>query len=71
MHQRLPYKLRQTQEIIKRKQVDKEWWQNKWLNNQWSSGLRIAVPCPRGENAGGGGEGTRPNFFLVSKVADV
>ena len=71
MHQRLPYKLRQTQEIIKRKQVDREWWQNKWLNHQWTTCLGVVVPFPPRRKRGGGGgrrQGTRPNLFLVSNA---
>ena len=68
MHPRLPYKLRQTQEIIKRKQVDMEWWQNKRLNHQWTTCLRVAVPFPPQRKRGGGGGGRGQGTRLLSPI---
>ena len=69
MHQRLPYRLRQTQEKIKRKQVVMEWWQNKWLNHQWTTCLGVAVPFPPPPPAAKtwGGEGTGYSAQFISR----
>ena len=70
MHPRLPYKLRQTQEIIKRKQGDLKWWQNKWLNNQWTTSLGITVPSPPQKKRGGGDRILGPIYFSFLKQTD-